>query len=99
MDLEWFVRNTLGKQISIESVNTDGELGVTVKTLVLDAEIIEADPDYWDGFTLIINDGSIEICFSDWHISPSGELENVLCLSRSGQEFIYINLPEEDNWV
>lgn len=99
MDLEWFMNKVSGKQVKIETTNTEGELGVVVKTLVLDAEIIEADPNYWDGFSLIINDGSIKIYFSDWKVSEFEELKNVLCLYRSGQEFVYINLPEDYSWV
>jgi len=96
MDLEYFMNKTLNKIIKIESVHSDGELGIITKLSVVDAEIEKQE--HWNGFKLKINNANIVICF-DWQ-KPSKEYmcRHILELYRSGEVVVAISLPEEDTW-
>ena len=93
MDLEWFTQNTSDKQIAIESVNIDGELGITVSTVINDAQINSNTA--WGGSVLSLNSGSIKIFFDSYKIND----QRFLVFYRCNTEMVIINLPEEDSWV
>lgn len=93
MNLEGFMSNVDGKQINIETVNTDGELGVNISTVITDAEINTNTA--WGGNVLILNDGSIKIFFDKFEVND----ERFMAFSRAGVEMVIINLPEGDIWV
>lgn len=92
MDLEWLMSNTKDKQINIETVNTDGELGVNISTVINDAEI--NINTLWGGNVLSLNDGSIKIFFNKFKVDD----ERFLVFYRDNIEMVILNLPEEDCW-
>jgi len=96
-NLEWFNSKTLNKQIRIESVHTDdGLLGIENSITINDVELETAQ--YWKGFRLKINDGSIVIYFSDYKQCELEECKHILQMFREGNLVVEILLPEGDTW-
>ena len=98
-DLEWFNNKVANKQISIESVHTDGGLlGLKLIDLIInDCELTYAK---WAGcYVLKINDGSIQIYFNECKQGEWEECKYVLQMFRDGELVADILLPEGDNWV
>jgi len=93
MDLEWFVRNTFDKQVKIESINTEGELGVKISTVINDAEL--DNHTEWSGSMLSLNDGSIRIFFEHYKV----DYDDCLIFYRNDLETVTVHLPEDDKWV
>jgi len=97
-DLEWFNSKTLNKQISIESVHTeDGLLGIKLFDLIVNDCALES-AKYWNGYLLKINDGSINIYFSECEQSKAEECSHVLQMFREGELVADILLPDGDSW-
>jgi len=94
MDLELFVNKITGKQITIESTNTEGEIGLKIMTTITDVELKYIED--WNRYEMTIN-GGILVIFDNWYICDEKNCENILCFKRSGEEFIYLSLPMGDS--
>jgi len=97
MNLQWLMDNVSNKVIKIDSLNSEGEWGMTVNLVVTEAEI---EKTIWSGYKLTINGGNIILYFDDYKFSNNEDigLSNSLDLCRSDEETVNIYLPEGDNW-
>jgi len=93
-DLQWFINKTNAKPITIEFLNSDGDLLSIVNTVINDVEFKEES--YWN--ILSINDGSVKLYFEDFEICELENAKNALLLYYKGEVLVNIYLPEGDSW-
>jgi len=90
-NLEWFMRRTLNKSITIESAS-DGNLLSKIKLVINDARI--QGNSCFD--VLTINE-DIQIYFEKFEIDSFDS--NCLSMYRNGDALTNIYLPEGNSWV
>ena len=94
MNLQWFMDNTYSKTIIVESVDTQGNIGIKVELAIKNAE---THSSLWGGCELTINDGEVSLYFDKYERCV--DCKDVLTLYRKGNIMTYIYLLEEDSWT
>lgn len=94
--LENFMQKVSGKPIEIEATNTEREISIKFNTVITNAKLEYINS--CNRYELTIND-NIKLLFEEWDICEAEECQNILTLSRKGEQFIFINLPLGDSWV